>query len=57
MVSRLAIHRCRRSSNRMVVIGLALLVSLTAGCSPYEWRHENQWESRDQIWLSEASQV
>ena len=41
----------------MVVIGLALLVSLTAGCSPYEWRHENQWESRDQIWLSEASQV
>jgi hypothetical protein len=30
---------------------------LVAGCSPYEWRHENQWESRDQIWLSEASQV
>ncbi len=27
------------------------------GCSPYEWRHENQWESRDQLWQSEASQV
>jgi hypothetical protein len=32
-------------------------LALTAGCSPYEWRHENQWESRDQIWLAEASQV
>jgi hypothetical protein len=40
----------------MVVVGLALM-ALTAGCSPYEWRHENQWESRDQIWLAEASQV
>ena len=30
---------------------------MAGGCSPYEWRHENQWESRDQIWLSEASQV
>ncbi len=28
-----------------------------AGCSPYEWRHQNQWEARDQIWLSESSQV
>ncbi len=33
------------------------LACLTTACSPYEWRHENQWESRDQIWLSEASQV
>ena len=32
-------------------------VLVLAGCSPYEWRHENQWDSRDQIWLSEASQV
>ncbi len=32
-------------------------VLAVAGCSPYEWRHENQWDSRDQIWLSEASQV
>ncbi len=38
-------------------VGLLLWVLSTLGCSPYEWRHENQWESRDQIWLSEASQV
>ncbi|MEX5218514.1 MAG: hypothetical protein AB7G68_05900 [Nitrospiraceae bacterium] len=36
---------------------LILMVMLAQACSPYEWRHENQWESRDQIWLSEASQV
>ena len=36
---------------------LILMVVLVQACSPYEWRHENQWESRDQIWLSEASQV
>jgi len=28
-----------------------------AGCSPYVWRHHSQWDSRDQIWLSETSQV
>ncbi len=55
-MARPAMYRCRRSNNCMVVVGLALL-ALTAGCSPYEWRHENQWESRDQIWLAEASQV
>ena len=37
--------------------GLVFWSLASAGCSPYEWRHENQWESRDQIWLSEASQV
>jgi hypothetical protein len=36
---------------------LLTLAGMVTGCSPYEWRHENQWESRDQIWLSEASQV
>lgn len=31
---------------------------LLQGCpTPYEWRHENQWDSREQIWLSEDSQV
>ena len=55
-MARPAMYRCRRSNNCMVVVGLALM-ALTAGCSPYEWRHENQWESRDQIWLAEASQV
>lgn len=28
------------------------------GCpSPYELRHDNQWDARQQIWMSEASQV
>ena len=36
---------------------LLTVAGMMTGCSPYEWRHENQWESRDQIWLSEASQV
>lgn len=48
-------HGC--SGSRLFVVGLVLLTCLTAGCSPYEWRHDNQWDSRDQIWLSEASQV
>jgi len=34
-----------------------VLLTVLSACSPYEWRHENQWKSRDQIWLSEASQV
>lgn len=41
----------------VVTAGLVFWGLAAAGCSPYEWRHENQWESRDQIWLSEASQV
>jgi hypothetical protein len=40
---------------RLLLPGLALA---PAAClSPYESRHEGQWESRDQIWMSEASQV
>ncbi len=39
-------------------IGAALLCALLIqGCSPYESRHQNQWNSRDQIWLSESSQL
>jgi hypothetical protein len=30
---------------------------LIQGCSPYESRHHNQWNSREQIWLSETSQL
>lgn len=31
---------------------------LLQGCpGPYELRHENQWDSREQVWLSEESQV
>ncbi len=39
-------------------VGAALLCALLIqGCSPYESRHQNQWNSRDQIWLSESSQL
>lgn len=38
-----------------LLMGLSLLLN---GCLlPYEARHENQWDSREQIWLSEESQV
>jgi hypothetical protein len=38
--------------------GAALLCAfLIQGCAPYDSRHQNQWNSRDQIWLSEASQL
>jgi hypothetical protein len=39
-------------------VGAALFGALLVqGCSPYESRHENQWNSREQIWLSETSQL
>jgi hypothetical protein len=39
-------------------VGTALLCALLIqGCSPYESRHQNQWNSREQIWLSETSQL
>ncbi len=38
-----------------LMLGICLLLS---GCpTPYEWRHENQWDSREQIGMAEASQV
>lgn len=38
-----------------LVLALGLLLQ---GCpTPYEFRHQDQWDSRDQIWLSEESQV
>ena len=40
------------------VVGATLLcLLLIQGCAPYESRHQNQWNSREQIWLSEASQL
>ena len=36
---------------------LAVCLQLTGCATPYEWRHENQWDSREQIGLAEASQV
>ena len=39
-------------------IGVALLVCpLTWACTPYVMKHEIGWDSRDQIWRSDASQV
>jgi hypothetical protein len=39
-------------------VSAALLCALLIqGCSPYESRHHNQWNSREQIWLSETSQL
>jgi hypothetical protein len=30
---------------------------LALACSPYQWRHEIQWDARRQIWQADASQV
>jgi hypothetical protein len=44
-----------RSLRSLLGVGLCLLLQ---GCpTPYEWRHQDQWDSREQIWLSEESQV
>jgi hypothetical protein len=39
------------------LLGIALCLLLQGCPSPYELRHQNQWDSRGQIWLSEESQV
>lgn len=40
---------------RGAALGLCLLLQ---GCpTPYELRHEDQWDSRTQVWMAEASQV
>ena len=39
------------------IAGLILCVVLNGCPTPYELRHQDQWDSRDQIWLSEHSQV
>ena len=45
----------RRILGRLLRLGLPLSLS---GClSAYESRQEGQWDAREQIWLSEASQV
>ena len=45
-------RRRRRPGLAVVAAGL-----LAAACSPYMGRHELQWDSLDQIWQAEASQV
>lgn len=36
---------------------MPLVLCLSSCLGPYESRHEGQWDSRDQIWLSEDSQL
>lgn len=40
-----------------VVLSLGLCLLLSGCPTPYELRHQDQWDARDQIWLSEESQV
>lgn len=43
---------------RRLAVGSVAALSLCAqGCLSYEWAHQIQWDSRDQILTSEASQV
>jgi hypothetical protein len=47
-----------RHASTYGIIGTTFLCAfLIQSCSPYESRHQNQWNSREQIWLSEASQL
>lgn len=48
--------RSKKRSRRNLAAG-AICSLLLAGCFGYPARHEIQSDSRDQIWLSEASQV
>lgn len=54
-------ERHNRKSVEFTVLSLTLggaLCLLLQGCPmPYELRHDNQWDSHEQIWLSEESQV
>ena len=47
----------RHAATHGAVGGALLCALLIQGCSPYESRHQNQWNSREQIWLSETSQL
>lgn len=47
----------RNAATHGAVGAILLSAFLIQGCSPYESRHQNQWDSREQIWLSETSQL
>ena len=49
-------RRSRKGSLRLAA-AFVWCVLMLSGCTPYDVRHENQWNARDQIWLSETSQV
>jgi len=50
-------RRWRVGGIPVLLAGLGLSLLLNGCLLPYEARHENQWDSREQIWLSEESQV
>src|SRR5512147_1417978 len=50
-------RRCRIGGIPVLLAGFGLSLLLNGCLLPYEARHENQWDSREQIWLSEESQV
>ena len=47
----------RHAVTHSTVAAALLCALLIQSCSPYESRHQNQWNSREQIWLSETSQL
>ena len=47
----------RHAATHGAVSAVLLCALLTQSCSLYESRHQNQWNSREQIWLSETSQL
>jgi hypothetical protein len=47
----------RHTTTRDAVGATLLCALLFQSCAPYESRHQNQWNSREQIWLSETSQL
>ena len=47
----------RHAAVQSAVTASLLCALLIQGCAPYESRHQNQWNSREQIWLSETSQL
>jgi len=50
-------HRTPFSCSLPTGVMLALCCLLQGCPTPYEWRHENQWDSREQIGMAEASQM
>lgn len=53
----MALPALRHAATSGAICAGLLCAFLMQGCAPYESRHQNQWNSREQIWLSETSQL
>ncbi len=53
----MALLTLRHTSTYGAVGAMLLCAFMVQGCSPYASRHQNQWNSQEQIWLSETSQL